>query len=928
MAIVQISKIIHRTGANVDLPQLDVGEIGYANDDRRVYIGDDSVLHPPATEGETTQTEILTEHSTLSFSKIGGTSNTSLELSDVKTGQLLVATGNATVGNVWSNWDGNRIGPDNQKLILGTPSNLKITGGSNGQFLQTDGTGNLVWTDSIGQVTISGAPGGSSAQLQFNDAGNFGGSAYLTFDKVQRVFTVTGNATITGNITGNTLGDHNGTIGADTPNSGAFTTIVTTSSITAGGNLTAANIITDGNLSVTSNLEVGNLYSAGTANVGNLIVTGNVSSSLIPEPTEMFDLGDADNRWQNAYIAGEVFIGDHSLSQDGDSTVLSGNLMVDNADLGNSAVANYFTGTLTTAAQPNITSLGRLSSLRVDGVTNLGNIANIIITGGSNNFVLGTNGFGNLRWVPNTELLRKPSGQNTYIQFNDNGDFGAIANLVFDKTTGTMGVINIATTGNVQTQGNTLTNNLTSNGNINGNVITAVTRFSGPGLGLTNIPGGNVTGTVGNATTATFAGTVTTAAQPNVTSVGTLTSLAVNGMITAPNITISSTTITTKFQTGTIIGNLVPDADLVNNLGNSTRRWKDLTLGGVANVAGNVNAGNISATTGIFTTVAGTLSTAAQPNVTSLGTLTGLDVNGLVNAGYLQGDGSNIVNIPGANVQGEVSYAVTANSVDISNVAGIGNIASINLDGNSSNILYGDGTFAAAPSGSSSYADSNVVTLLGTFGSNAISTTGDVSVGNLTAESGIVRADIVTGNTLSSNSYLNTNMSNGAIAIQNAGGNGYGSIGSTSKYFGNLYISNVISTTVYANSLSASATSNLTLTAGANTSGGVAGNIVITSGSASGGATAQSGDIRLTTPDVMPAGQAKRAGNIVLTAGVADNAGHVNITAGANINLSASKININGNLNLGSFDMFSNINGIFFRNVSTQAVYSIALTPV
>jgi hypothetical protein len=56
---------------------------------------------------------------------------------------------------------------------------------------------------------------------------------------------------------------------------------------------------------------------------------------------------------------------------------------------------------------------------------------------------------------------------------------------------------------------------------------------------LTSIPGGNVTGTVASAstattaTTATTAGTVTTAAQGNITSVGTLTSLSVSGAITA-----------------------------------------------------------------------------------------------------------------------------------------------------------------------------------------------------------------------------------------------------------------------------------------------------------------------------------------------------------------------------------------------------------
>lgn len=70
-------------------------------------------------------------------------------------------------------------------------------------------------------------------------------------------------------------------------------------------------------------------------------------------------------------------------------------------------------------------------------------------------------------------------------------------------------------------------------------------------------------------------------------------------------------------------------------------------------------------------------------------------------------------------------------SVALANVSGAGNIASVNLDGNVSNVLYGNGVFATAPS--SSYGDSNVTTLLSNFGSNTISTTGNISVGAMTA---------------------------------------------------------------------------------------------------------------------------------------------------------------------------------------------------
>jgi hypothetical protein len=74
------------------------------------------------------------------------------------------------------------------------------------------------------------------------------------------------------------------------------------------------------------------------------------------------------------------------------------------------------------------------------------------------------------------------------------------------------------------------------------------------------------------------------------------------------------------------------------------------------------------------------------------------------------------------------TYATTANAVALANVSGAGNIASLNTDGNSSNILYGNGVFASAPAG---YGNSNVATFLGSYGSNTMTTTGNVSVGNI-----------------------------------------------------------------------------------------------------------------------------------------------------------------------------------------------------
>jgi len=48
--------------------------------------------------------------------------------------------------------------------------------GTNGQALTTNGSGTLSWS------TVSGAPGGSNTQIQFNNSSLFGGSANLTWD--------------------------------------------------------------------------------------------------------------------------------------------------------------------------------------------------------------------------------------------------------------------------------------------------------------------------------------------------------------------------------------------------------------------------------------------------------------------------------------------------------------------------------------------------------------------------------------------------------------------------------------------------------------------------------------------------------------------------------------------------------------------------
>jgi hypothetical protein len=107
---------------------------------------------------------------------------------------------------------------------------------------------------------------------------------------------------------------------------------------------------------------------------------------------------------------------------------------------------------------------------------------------------------------------------------------GTLASL---SVTGNTDSGNLRTAGQVTATGNVTGGNIRTAGLVSATGSVTASQFNGSGAGLSSIPGGNVTGTVASATTATTAtsattaGTVTTAAQPNITSLGSLTSLII-----------------------------------------------------------------------------------------------------------------------------------------------------------------------------------------------------------------------------------------------------------------------------------------------------------------------------------------------------------------------------------------------------------------
>jgi hypothetical protein len=250
------------------------------------------------------------------------------------------------------------------------------------------------------------------------------------------------------------------------------------------------------------------------------------------------------------------------------------------------------------AGIPTVTFNGNLLSL--------GNVANISISGGINGYFLQTDGAGNLTWAAGGNGgggNGTPGGANTQVQFNDSGTFGGDAGFVYDKNTNILTVSNLnvvdSFTGNISfasTAGTVTTNaqpNITSVGTLTSLNVTntiAANLFAGSGANLTNLPAANLVGSV------PLAQAVTNAAQPNITSVGVLTSLtssgniAASGTLSGGNVSVSGTVSTTNLNiisNATFANTFTANANSIVNFSVAS----DVNLGSLANITitGGVN---------------------------------------------------------------------------------------------------------------------------------------------------------------------------------------------------------------------------------------------------------------------------------------------------------------------------------------------------
>ena len=193
----------------------------------------------------------------------------------------------------------------------------------------------------------------------------------------------------------------------------------------------------------------------------------------------------------------------------------------------------------------------------------------------------------------------------------------------------------------------------------------------------------SITGTVDAATfSGTHVGTITTPAQPNITSLGTLTGLTVSGTVSFTNI---GGTLTTAAQPNiTSIGTL---SNLtVTGLGSFNTISGTLTTGAQPNITSIGTLSNLTVTgLGSFSTISGTLTTAAQPNITSIGTLSNLTVTGLGSFSTISGTLTTVAqpNITSIGILSNltVTNVVNAGSISTALASGSGGVLQLRETG-------------------------------------------------------------------------------------------------------------------------------------------------------------------------------------------------------------------------------------------------------
>lgn len=688
MAIVQISKIQQRSGNIVDLPQLDEAEFGFASDAKRLFVGKVSPNE---------NIEVLTSYSNIAFSQIDGVvGNIDVSPTTVDNGQVLTYDG--------INWV-NRGGDAGGLITLGDASNVSIDGGAIGYVLETDGTGNLSWTPKATVVSyILNATKANPCVITTTEENFFTNGQQITITNVTGMTQLNGNSYFAKAVNNTSFQLYSDSSLTTTVNSSAYGTFPFTS--VSNTNSTTDRVGLGSSTSFIANapiMFVGTLTSTG--------LTANVQYYVYDVPASNFirvsisDDGNVSNIVQlttnagpisaNVYVTGARIVaavgsGSGSTTAGGSNTSVQYN-QSGIIQGGSTLTWDYATSLLTVAGNANV------GNLNASGTVTSSKLTSNIATGTAPLTVTSTTRVANLNVAYanvadhiNTALV----STGTYYPLlanatSGNVTDGANANLSFNAATGNLSTTILNTSGIITAGGNITGSNILTAGSVTASTlvsnvaigtapltVTSTTRVSNLNVAYANVAdftnvsvvstgtfypvlanaasgnvseGSNANLTFNAATGALSAtllgGTLTTAAQPNVTSLGTLTSLSISGTLTANDIATFGTTGDTLSITGAGNTNVNGAGGIINIAaaqGNGTGAGGNLTLlGGSANASGNSGGGiaTLTAGTGYGQGQGGTVAIYAGASANTFGALGG---NIVITGGTYDGAGGDI----------------------------------------------------------------------------------------------------------------------------------------------------------------------------------------------------------------------------------------------------------------------------------------------
>jgi hypothetical protein len=414
---------------------------------------------------------------------------------------------NSSTGNIQIQISRGAIGPSTTANVANTALNLNaastanviIGGGVANYVLSTDGAGNTSWVAQTG----GGTPGGANTQVQFNDEGSFGAEANFTYNKATDVLTADHFSGEGGNLSNIQGANVSGEVSfAATANAVALANVAgagNIASVNLDGNV--ANVLRgDGTFSPDtaatpggSNTQVqynDNGSFAGEANFTYDSATGNLTAPNIIASTQF--TGDI-----NGAILVEVYNASGGTLNKGDIVALNGAAHgstpdVVKADSGNASLMPGFA-----VVKEGISSTA-VGEAVISGKMNFSSHG---FTIGAQLYVDGTGTFTETRPSGENQLVQKIATVTNSNTLNIAG--AGRTNDIPNLNEGNIFLGNASNVGATTNLNSAINTHLAAFGS---NTITTTGLITGDGGGLSNIAGGNVSGSVANAVYADTAG--------------------------------------------------------------------------------------------------------------------------------------------------------------------------------------------------------------------------------------------------------------------------------------------------------------------------------------------------------------------------------------------------------------------------------------